>query len=158
MICLQVFFSLNASYVGPSGSPYFAAVAAYMYSRNRVEQPLYTAAQVPFAFRALLSLERRGFRYPRSNNRCALSGTVPPLTFTLSVLPSAGISSRIPNRACYPDAVSFYMTSVIDDLHASLRSAYQSLTKLRLCSIVREDHMDSVHLNDKGDLAMITCL
>ena len=48
------------------------------------------------------------------------------------------------------------MTSVIYNLHACIRSADQGLPELRLYVIVWEDSVDSVHLYDKRDLAMIS--
>ena len=48
------------------------------------------------------------------------------------------------------------MAAVINDLYAGICGTSQCLPELRLSIIVREDHMDPIHLDDKGDFAEVT--
>ena len=50
MICLQVFFSLSISYVVPGGSPYFAAVASYILTKQWRSSLFILLAKFPSLF------------------------------------------------------------------------------------------------------------
>ena len=54
-----------------------------------------------------------------------------------------------------PYTVGLNMASIVNNLNAGFCGTRQSLSEFRLCLVIREYHMNPVHLDDKSDLAVI---